>query len=163
MLQVRRAQLTEFHEIMDIYKTAQDFMIRTGNPNQWKHSHPTPEQIREDIKQGICHVICDQEDIYGVFALCQGIDPTYLYIEEGEWLNSEAYVTIHRIAGNGKKKGIFKYAAEYCKGYADNIRIDTHHDNKVMQTLLEKNKFRKCGIIYLKNKEPRIAYQWRKD
>lgn len=162
MLKVRKAREEEFDIIMEIYDAAQDFMIAVGNPNQWKKSTPSSEQIQEDINKGICHVICEDEIIYGVFALCPGIDPTYLYIEDGNWLNEEAYVTIHRIAGNQKKKGIFAAAVEYCKELCDNIRIDTHHDNKVMQTLLAKNKFHKCGIIYLKNKEPRIAYHWKK-
>ncbi len=37
MLTVRRAVQAEFDVIMGIYRIAQDFMIRTGNPNQWKH------------------------------------------------------------------------------------------------------------------------------
>lgn len=160
MLTVRKAETTEFDVIMGIYRIAQDFMIRTGNPNQWKRTNPAPEQIREDIENGICHVICDDDEIHGVFALCEGIDPTYLYIEGGEWLNDGTYVTIHRIAGDQKAHGIFTSAMEYCKNFADNIRIDTHEDNKVMQNVLAKHGFLRCGIIYLKNGDPRIAYQW---
>jgi hypothetical protein len=163
MLTVRKAKLIEFDKIMGIYRIAQDFMISTGNPNQWKHSNPSPEQIKTDIEKGICHVICDGNEIHGVFALCEGVDPTYLYIEDGEWLNDEPYVTIHRIAGDQKVHGIFTSAMEFCKKYADNIRIDTHHDNKVMQNVLAKHGFSRCGIIYLKNGDPRIAFQWRKD
>ena len=162
MLVVRKAKKAEFDVIMGIYRVAQDFMIRTGNPNQWRHSHPAPEQIKEDIEKGICHVICDGERIHGVFALCEGVDPTYLHIEEGAWLNDEPYVTIHRIAGDQQAHGIFTNAMEHCKQYADNIRIDTHKDNQVMQNVLAKHGFSRCGIIYLKNGEPRIAFQWRK-
>ena len=50
------------------------------------------------------------------------VDPTYLYIEDGEWQNDESYVTIHRIASDQKVR----------------------------------------GIIYLKNGDPRIAFQWSK-
>ncbi len=53
MLTVRRAVQAEFDVIMGIYRIAQDFMIRTGNPNQWKHSDPAPEQIEADIENGI--------------------------------------------------------------------------------------------------------------
>ena len=162
MLKVRKAEEAEFELIMGIYRIAREFMISTGNPNQWKNTHPLPEQIKEDIKNGICHVICDGEEIHGVFALCEGIDPTYLYIEDGEWLNDEPYVTIHRIASDQRAHGIFTSAMEYCKIYADNIRVDTHRDNKVMQSVLAKHGFSRRGIIYLKNGEPRIAYQWRK-
>lgn len=162
-LTVRKAESAEFDEIMGIYRTAQDFMIRTGNPNQWKHSDPTPEQIKSDIENGICHVICDRGKIHGVFALCEGVDPTYLYIEDGEWMNDAPYVAIHRIAGDQKMHGIFTSAMEYCKHFADNIRIDTHKDNRVMQNVLAKHSFSRCGTIYLKNGESRIAFQWCKD
>ena len=157
---VRKAVENEFDTIMEIYRIAQDFMISTGNPNQWKHSHPAPEQIKEDIKNGICHVVCDETAIHGVFALCEGVDPTYLHMDGGTWLNEEPYVTIHRIAADGKAHGIFSAAMDHCKNYADNIRIDTHEDNKVMQNVLTKHGFSKRGIIYLANGDPRLAYQW---
>ena len=161
---VRKAKKEELCEIMRIYRMAQDFMISTGNPNQWRHAHPVRELIESDIERGICHVICGGgalgEEILGVFALCEGEDPTYGYIEDGQWLNNGPYVTIHRIASARKQSGIFKCAADYCKGLADNVRVDTHKDNAVMQNVLKKNGFRKCGIIYLASGDPRIAYQW---
>lgn len=42
---------------------------------------------------------------------------------------------------------------------SDNIRVDTHKDNLVMQHILEKRGFRRCGIIYVKDGTERIAYQ----
>ena len=39
------------------------------------------------------------------------------------------------------------------------LRADTHADNKIMQHLLEKNGFTKCGIIHVEDGTPRIAYQ----
>ena len=44
-------------------------------------------------------------------------------------------------------------------GLSGNIRIDTHKDNKIMQGLLARHGFSYCGIIYLKNGSPRLAYQ----
>lgn len=157
---VRPATEAELDAIMGIYRIAQNFMIETGNPNQWKHEHPARELIQEDIRQGICHVIYDENGIHGVFALCRGIDPTYLQIEDGAWLNDEPYVTIHRIAGDQKVRGIFTAAMDYCKTIEGNIRIDTHEDNKVMQNVLKKHGLSRCGIIYLLNGQPRIVYQW---
>jgi RimJ/RimL family protein N-acetyltransferase len=48
---------------------------------------------------------------------------------------------------------------EFCFSKTDNIRIDTHDDNKTMQHILLKNGFTYCGIIYLKNGDERLAYQ----
>ncbi len=145
---------------MEIYKYAQDFMTRTNNPNQWAHSYPTTELIKTDIDQKVCKVIYDENGIHGVFALFSGEEPTYKIIEGGKWLNNEPYLTIHRIASDGTVHGIFDFAINYCKTLSANLRIDTHSDNLIMQKLIEKNGFTKCGIIYVRNHSPRIAYHY---
>lgn len=157
---IRKALIDDINKIMNVYSIAQDFMIKSGNPNQWSHDYPKRELIEQDIEDETSIVICDGNAIRGVFALFSGLEPTYEYIENGKWLNDEEYVTLHRIASDGKAKGIFKYAVDYCKTVSDNIRIDTHADNAVMQRLIEKNGFVKCGKIYVRDGSPRIAYQW---
>ncbi len=144
---------------MEIYRTAQDFMIASGNPNQWGRSYPGKDLITDDITNQACYLIFDDDGIHGVFALFDTIEPSYQHIENGQWLNDEAYVTVHRIASDGKVHGIFKCAIDYCKTVSNNIRIDTHKDNLIMQKQIEKNGFKKCGIIHVR-KSPRIAYQW---
>ena len=37
--------------------------------------------------------------------------------------------------------------------------IDTHEKNKTMQHVVEKLGFKRCGIIYIEDGTPRIAYQ----
>ena len=160
MLSVRNADMADLEQIMKIYRHAQDFMIQNGNPTQWGHTYPDVELIRSDIDQGICKVIYDEDGIHGVFALLEDADPTYADIEDGSWLNDEPYATIHRVAGDGHVHGLFRCAADHCKGIYRNIRIDTHADNLNMQKLIEKNGFRKCGIIHVEDGTPRIAYQW---
>ena len=49
----------------------------------------------------------------------------------------------------------FAWCAERC----DSLRADTHADNKIMQHILEKNGFARCGIIHVADGTPRIAYQ----
>ena len=89
------------------------------------------------------------------------IDETYNYIK-GAWLNNDDYGVIHRIASSGIKKGMFSEVFEYVTKISANIRIDTHHDNLVMQKVLNKHGFIKCGVIYLKNGNPRLAYHYEK-
>ena len=86
-------------------------------------------------------------------------DPTYNTIHEGHWLSSETYGTIHRIAGNGKERGILKKAVSYCEEIIPHLRIDTHEDNKIMQRAIEKNGFTKCGMIFTEEGSQRIAYE----
>ena len=156
---VRKADLKDLDCIMDIYHAAQNWMIENGNPTQWGHSYPTRDLIENDIVNGNCHVLCD-EFIHGVFALFKTPEPTYEYIENGKWLNDDEYVTIHRIASDGTKHNVFKCAVDYCKGISDNIRIDTHKDNLIMQKVIERNQFIRCGTIYVRDGSPRMAYQW---
>ncbi|MBO7401014.1 MAG: N-acetyltransferase [Clostridia bacterium] len=160
MLKVRKAVPKDFERIMQIYEYARGFMIRSGNPRQWGRGYPSPELVQTDIREGYCMAVYDEDGVHGAFALISGEDPTYARIEGGAWLNSGPYVTIHRIAGDGKTHGIFKCAADFCKSFAQNIRIDTHADNKIMQRRIESNGFVKCGTIYIADGSPRIAYQW---
>jgi RimJ/RimL family protein N-acetyltransferase len=48
---------------------------------------------------------------------------------------------------------------DYCFTVTDNIRIDTHRDNQIMQHCLAKAGFSYCGIIHLLNGDERLAYQ----
>lgn len=159
---VRKAVAEDLSNIMRIYHIAQEFMIETGNPDQWGHEYPGRNLIKEDIDNEVCHLICDMDGAHGVFALFSGDEPTYQYIENGEWLNDNQYVTIHRMASDGKLGGIFNCAISYCRGLSDDIRIDTHESNLIMQGLIEKSGFQKCGTIYVADGSPRIAYQWSK-
>ncbi|WP_405314843.1 hypothetical protein [Methanobrevibacter sp.] len=159
-MHIRKAALEDLKTIMDIYRTAQDFMIESGNPDQWGHRYPTEELIESDIENDLCHLICEGENPHGVFALFEGSEPTYEHIENGEWLNDDEYVTIHRIASDGNVHGIFRCAVTYCKRNYTNIRIDTHASNIVMQKQIERNGFERCGTIYVADGSPRMAYQW---
>ena len=59
MLNVKNADMADFEQIMKIYKYAQDYMIKSGNPVQWGHFYPDAELIKSDICQNVCRVIYD--------------------------------------------------------------------------------------------------------
>lgn len=157
-MNIRKAIAAELERICDIYDIAREFMRATGNPTQWSDGYPERELLAEDIKNGNLFVMEKDGLPIGVFALFTGEDPTYQYIE-GQWCNDAPYATIHRIASDGSAKGVLPAAVDYAYSLHQNVRIDTHHDNKVMQHLLAKLGFARCGIIYLENGDPRIAYQ----
>lgn len=158
-MEIRKADMDDLDQIMGIYQYARTFMKRNGNPGQWGNEFPPRELIVADIKARQCYVCVDGDSLQGVFAFIVGEDPTYAVIEEGAWLSEEPYGTIHRIAAAEGAKGIFSRCIAYCGEMVHNLRIDTHHDNKVMQHLIEKNGFRKCGIIYVADGSERLAYQ----
>ena len=165
-MQIRKATIEDLELIMGIYRKAQDFMIKIGNPNQWGHFYPSEDLVIDDISKGISYLIFEDtfDDCpHGVFVLIDGLEPTYKYIEDGNWLNDEPYMTLHRIASDGKVHGVFKSAIDHCKSICNNIRIDTHNNNQIMQKQIERNGFKRCGAIYVKDGSPRIAYQWMKE
>jgi len=157
-MNVRYTKIEDLNEVMKIYAHARNQMKLNGNPNQWKNTNPKEETIRNDIKNKNSYVIHNQKQILGVFTFIIGVDETYKYIE-GAWLNDEPYGTIHRIASNNIEKKIFETCLSFCERKISNIRIDTHNDNKIMQHVIEKNNFTKCGTIYVEDGSPRIAYQ----
>lgn len=155
---IKHSTLDDLDIILDIYQYARQFMKETGNPNQWKDDRPTKDNIIKDINKKIHYLVIDNGVIIGVFSLLEETEKTYNYIE-GNWLNDEKYVTIHKIASNGKSHHLFKEVLDFASKFSSNIRIDTHEDNKVMQHILDKYGFTYCGIIYLENKDKRLAYQ----
>lgn len=154
----KKVTMAELDTVLSIYAGAREFMRQTGNANQWKNVYPTREIVESDIEKGNLYAVCENNEIHAVFAFIPGVDPTYNEID-GAWLNDRPYAAMHRVASAGKKKGMLHECVNYALQQADNIKIDTHHDNKVMQHQLEKEGFVRCGIIKLENGEPRIAYQ----
>lgn len=100
----------------------------------------------------------ETKQITGVFAFQIGEEPTYQRIQ-GRWLNDFPYGVIHRIAGNGREKGILAICLRFCETFTGNLRIDTHENNLIMRHLLKKHGFQECGVIYVEDHTPRIAYQ----
>lgn len=158
MLNIRLTKRHDFDTVMEIYRYAREQMRANGNPNQWYDKFPEPSTISDDIDCHNSYVIERDGTVCGVFAFIIGEEPTYKIIE-GSWKNDEKYGTIHRIASNGQIKGVFDLCLKFCESKISNIRIDTHQDNKIMQHLIQKNGFERCGIIYVKDGSPRIAYQ----
>ena len=157
MFLIRQACPEDMEQILAVYERARQFMREHDNPTQWQDGHPRQEILREDIRIGQLYVVTKQESICGVFALIPGIDPTYGYIE-GAWHHDAPYATIHRVASNGREKGVLAACVDYSANRCSHLRIDTHENNYVMQNALAKLGFSRCGIIYLANGDPRIAF-----
>lgn len=159
-MKIRKAEFSDLNSILGIYEIAREYMRNNGNPDQWGTDKPQKELLEDDIKKGELFVGENENGkLHFVFAFILGEDPTYSYIENGSWLSDEPYGTIHRIASDGTVPGVVKTAVDYTRKIISNIRIDTHENNKTMQHVLEKIGFSKCGIIYIEDGTPRIAYQ----
>lgn len=157
-MEIRKARASDLERLMEVYTAAREMMRASGNPNQWGTEKPPRSSVEEDIRRGDSYVLLSEDgEIRGVFAFLKGEDPTYGFIE-GRWLNEEPYGTVHRLASDGSRRGIFEACLRFCEEEVDNVRVDTHEDNRIMQHLLSKYGYTKCGIIYLANGDPRWAY-----
>ncbi len=163
-MKIRHSEPGDIARIMEIYEYARGFMAAHGNPNQWgANKWPPEELIREDIDRGFSYV-CTSDDgkVIGTFFLWYGpdIEATYAGIEDGEWLDESPYGVIHRLAGDGSEKGIGEFCINWAYDECKHLRVDTHGDNLVLQRLLAKLGFVRCGTIHVvQDNYPRIAYE----
>lgn len=159
---IRNTTINDLEYIEQIYIHAREFMRQTNNPTQWGNHKPSLSQMIQDIECGKSYVCVNEDDeVVGVFYFSIEEDVTYNYIE-GKWLNNEKYGVVHRIAVKENTKGIGTFCLNWAISQCDNLRIDTHENNQPMRSLLKKIGFTYCGIIYLLDKSPRLAYQIKK-
>ena len=162
-MEIRKSAENDFETIMKTYAFARKFMAEHGNPNQWGPTNWPPENlIRRDIAAGESYVCIDGGKIAGTFFYKFGkdIEPAYKIITEGNWLSNEPYGVIHRMASNGTVKGVGEFCINWAYAQSGHLRIDTHSDNAVMQNLLAKLNFVRCGIIYVEEDNfPRFAFE----
>lgn len=158
-MQIRKSTEKDLNTIMEIYRYAQQFMAQNGNPDQWGDVYPPEELVRQDIADGNSYVCVEQDEIEAVFMYAQMEDPTYRVIEDGAWPNDRPYGVLHRVASRGRVRGAASFCMQWCFMQCKNLRCDTYTDNKIMQHVLEKNGFVRCGTIYVEEDFPMLAYQ----
>ncbi|GFN34932.1 GNAT family N-acetyltransferase [Tepidimicrobium xylanilyticum] len=164
-MEFRKAIESDIDNIMNIIKQAQDYFKEQGI-DQWQNNYPNPEVIREDIDRGYGYVLLKEGEIVGTVAVSFDGEKTYEKIYDGQWISNFDYAVIHRLAidsyykGQGLASIIIKNIEKMClKENIKSIRIDTHEDNKSMQRLIQKNGFKYCGIIHLRDNSKRLAFE----
>lgn len=164
-MELRKSRKDDLKYIIEIINEAKEF-LKESKIDQWQQGYPNEEVILKDIENQHSYVLEDDNKIIGTVALSFDGEETYDLIYDGKWISNNEYAVIHRIAASKKCniKGIgteiIKNIEKICidKGI-ENIKIDTHEKNLVMQKLLEKNNFKYCGVIYLEDKAKRIAFE----
>lgn len=155
---IRKAVSQDLPRIREIYGIARKFMRENGNLTQWGVGDEPETLIEEDVRLGQLYILADEE-VHAVFAFIIGEDPIYLKIEQGAWKSDKPYAAVHRVASDGTVRNILGQVMDYCTRQMPHLRIDTHEDNKVMQHVLEKYGFVRCGIVCVPDGSPRIAYE----
>ena len=157
-MNIRNAVREDIPRLLELFANARAFMAANGNPDQWWGGYPTQDLLESDIRLNQLYVAEENGSIHAAFVLAMGEDPTYAVIE-GAWKNDLPYGTLHRIASSGEKRGMTDEIVAWAFGQIANLRADTHELNKPMQHAFERNGFERCGIIYVDDGTPRIAYQ----
>ena len=161
---IRHSTPQDIDRMMEIYAYSRSFMAEHGNPNQWGPTQWPPRAlIEQDIRQGHSYVCVDDDGrIVGTFFYIQGrdIEPTYQSITDGAWMDDGPYGVVHRIASDGSRRGVGAFCLNWAFEQCGHMRIDTHGDNAVMQSLLGKLGFVHCGTIHVEEDDvPRLAYE----
>ena len=164
-MKFRLAVESDIDNIMNIIQQAQEYFKNQGI-DQWQNNYPNYETIKNDIKNNNGYVLLKNNTVVGTVAAIFGEEKTYKNIYNGQWISNNEYLTIHRLAVNSNYKGlglssiILNNIEEICTHKnIFSIRADTHEENISMQKFLKKNGFKYCGIIYLENKDKRIAFE----
>ena len=166
---LRLAMPEDLSAITRIIEEAKAY-LKEQKINQWQGSYPEAEQLEQDVKDELTYILMVGNKIAGTAALCPGIEPMYLHIEDGEWINGpKAHcAVIHRLAISTKFRG--QHLAKETiscllttarlSGYKD-IRVDTNSENRGMQYIIETNGFKYKGIIQTPDSDEaeRYAYQ----
>lgn len=164
-MKFRKAKEIEVDDIMNIIKQAQVY-FKEQKIDQWQDGYPNIEMIRKDIADENSYILLKDNKIIATAVVSFDREKDYECIYKGKWISDDEYVVIHRLAVNNSYKGlglssqIIKSIEQLClnKGI-QSIKIDTQEENISMQTLLEKNKFKYCGVIYLEDGSKRIAFE----
>lgn len=164
---IRETEISDINKVVAIFDEARGTIAKLGI-NQWQDGYPSESVVREDISLMQSYVV-ESDGICATFAMILAGEPTYDKIYNGHWITGDddkSYLAIHRVAisvssrGKGIAGEIIKHAAETARrNNRESLRIDTHEGNIVMRKMLEKNGFSYCGIIYLENGDPRVAYE----
>lgn len=160
--EIRKAKENDLPAIMEIIHQAQRTMKQDGF-QQWTEGYPGEEILSKDIEKQSCYLLTDQEEIVAVGTLYMENDPNYRIIEEGNWKTEEPYGTVHRLAvAEGRRQQglagiLYDRLEKICR--EKGMRVDTHRDNKKMQSWIRKQGFRLCGVIYVEDGTKRDAFE----
>lgn len=164
-MEFRKTNEKDIDNIMKIIKMSQEYFREQGI-DQWQNNYPNLEVIQNDINNNHSYVLLKDGNIVATAAISFDGESTYDKIYDGQWLTEDDYAVIHRVAVDNSLKGlgiggeIIKEAEKLCiERGIKSIKVDTHEHNKSMQRLLEKNKFKYCGVIYLSDGDKRIAFE----
>jgi GNAT superfamily N-acetyltransferase len=162
----RKGKISDLPRMMEIVRQAQAAIGQLGI-DQWQNGYPAENVMRNDIANGYSYVLTDDTGtVIAIASLIYNCEPSYDKIYDGAWLSSGDFIVVHRmaVADEFKKKGIASHLLKevekqvIAKGIPS-FKIDTHEGNIPMRRTFESNGFKYCGRIFLRDGNPRVAYE----
>lgn len=127
--------------------------LKEQGVDQWQDGYPNQGRIEQDLAEGIGYVIEENDRVVAYGAVIFTGEEAYRTIE-GAWLTEEEnYVVVHRmcvadaVMGQGFGRRFMEAVEQLSRGRVRSFRVDTHADNRVMQSLLPRLGFTRCGTI----------------
>jgi ribosomal protein S18 acetylase RimI-like enzyme len=150
-LLLRKANLEDLNDIIDIFKNAIKVMDNNGI-HQWDNVYPNEEILNEDILSNDMFLCELENQIASVFVLNQDCDEEY---SNGSWQYKEAsYFVIHRLCVNPvfQGKGIgtrtMLLIEEFLRNKSiETIRLDAYSLNPIALKMYEKLGYKKVGRV----------------
>lgn len=164
-MELEKTEKSDIDEIMHIIRIAQKYFKDEGI-DQWQNNYPNEKIIEKDVDNNNSYVLRKEGKIIGTVAVFFEIEETYETIYNGQWLSLGEYAVIHRMAidfsyrGTGLGSIFLREIEKLCRSKdIYSVKVDTHRENIPMKKLLLKNGYKECGIIYLADKNERIAFE----
>lgn len=156
-MQIRKAEMADFDQVMAILKDGRNQLAERGI-DQWQGDYPNPDHVKEDIEHGYAYLAKSEDgETVGTLSIVPAPDTTYDQLDGAWQVETNDYVTIHRVAihsdhtGRGYASKLYQAVISYfTSGFNDvkSIRVDTHEDNLPMQHLIKKSGFKRVGTLH---------------
>lgn len=138
--------------------------LAAADIDQWQNGYPNRERIEQDIRASVGRVLCVEDSVVAYGAVVYTGESAYDALQGGQWLSEGDYATIHRVcvAQSAVGRGIGRLFMECAESEARergvaSIRVDTHPDNRIMQSLLSSLSYTYCGTVVYESL--RLAYE----
>ena len=159
----RKAEIGDIDTIEQIVLAASRRLGAAGI-DQWQRGYPNRASIERDVADGVGYVLCDEEGIAIYGAVIFTGEVAYLDITRGEWLTSGEYAVVHRLCaasdrvGQGLSRRFMLNVEQLVRDNSlPSVRIDTHPENLIMQSLITSLGYTYCGDVVIESR--RLAYE----
>ena len=139
-------------------------LMASHKSGQWQGKEPSFATIEEDIHHQRFYLLFEDDQPCGGAALMRH-EPAYDSLLEGQWLNQEPYMVIHRffIAPSFQGRHLSKVLLARLEHHIQdnqvrNVRLDTHALNQPMRGLLARLHYPQVGKAWLANAGERLVY-----